>query len=434
MRGKLVFAVILTVLGLGAANVMEPRRSLDNRGQAPLMTPVYAPPLEQIETLELQRGQTLSQLLMKAAITGPDLSELLRALNTQQNPRSLAAGAEVTIRRWTSTGEPRIVDLALNPDTTIRIQRSGLGWTTNLAITPVVVDTVFVTGKIAAGRSLYESIAMDTAIKLPIDERIQLVSEVADIFENEIDFLHDIQPGDEYAVAYEREARPDGTSRPRTRRVLISRLVNRDSIYNAVRFDFGKSSAYYDLKGNSLQSGFRRFPLDFAVITSNFAWRRYHPILGVYRAHLGTDFGAASGTPVRATGDGTVVSAGRSGGYGNVVVIRHYNGLSTRYAHLRGFAKGIRAGARVTMNQTIGYVGATGLATAPHLHYELRKDGRAVDFKTAKLPTARPLPVAYQEEFRGLVKERLVLLEEGILSARYARRPGVTTPNAGGGL
>ena len=419
MRAKLFISVVLIVLGLGAMNVMEPRRALDNRADAPLLTPVYAPPLEQVETLELQRGQTLSQLLMKASITGPDLTELLRALNTQQNPRALATGAEVTIRRWTANGEPRSVDLRLNADTTIRVQRAGLGWSTQLTVTPVIIDTVYVAGKIAAGRSLYESIALDTALTLPTDERIRLVSEIADIFEYKIDFLHEIQPGDEYAVAYEREARPDGTAR--SRRVLVSRIENKGKRYDAVLYQTDKFSSYYDLEGKSLRKGFRRFPLEYVRITSSFAWKRYHPILGVYRAHLGTDFGASAGTPVKATGDGTVSSAGWSGGYGNVVVIRHTSGYTTRYAHLRGFAKGIRPGARVAMNQVIGYVGSTGLATAPHLHYELRENGRAIDFSKAKLPTAPPLPVAYRDDYRALVKERLVLLEEALVNARYAQ-------------
>lgn len=433
MRIKLSFAVILIVLGLGAMNVMEPRRALNNQASAPVLAPVYAPAVEKVETYELQRGQTLSSLLMHASFTGSDLAELLRALNAQQNPRSLDVGAEITIRRWASTGEARKVELLVNADTTIQLVRNGMGWSSNVTVTPVVIDTVYVAGTIEAGGSLHLSLALDTTLSIPVDERIGLVSEMADIFEYRIDFLHDIQPGDKYELAYEREARPDGSAR--SSEILVARIENSGKPYDAVLYETNQFSNYFDLEGKSLKRGFRRYPLDYVRITSSFAWKRYHPILGVYRAHLGTDFGASSGTKVRATGDGTVVSAGRSGGYGNVVVIRHVDGYTTRYAHLRNFAPGIRAGKRVTMDEVIGYVGATGLATAPHLHYELRQNGRAVDFSKAKLPTAPPLPIAYRTDYSKLVRDRLTLLEEASTGARFARRPAkVNTAAVGGGL
>ena len=433
MRLKALFALTIGVLSLGAMNVLEPQRSLDNRADAPLLAPVYAPPVEAVETMELRSGQTLSELLMRASITGPDLLALLRALETQKSASQLVAGAEVTIRRWVADGEARSVELRMNADTTVQVQRQAQGWASSIMVTPVVIDTVFVGGTITAGRSLYESSAMDSALSIPIEERIQLVSALADIFEYKIDFLHEIQPGDRYALAYEREARPDGTAR--SRRVLVSRIENKGTRYDAVLFKTGSYSSYYDLDGRSLKRGFRRYPLDYVRITSSFAWKRYHPILGIYRAHLGTDFGASAGTAVRATGDGTVIAAGRSGGYGNVVTIRHASGYTTRYAHLRGFANDIRAGKRVTMNQVVGYVGSTGLATAPHLHYELRQNDRAVDFSKVKLPSAPPLASVYRDPYRTLVRDRLVLLEEAVIGARFARRPAaINSAAVGGGL
>src|SRR5690606_25861737 len=131
---------------------------------------------------------------------------------------------------------------------------------------------------------------------------------------------------------------------------------------------------YYDEKGGSLRRGFTRYPIEFARVTSRFNPNRKHPVLGVNRAHLGTDIGARTGTPVRSTADGTVTFAGKQGGYGNMVIVRHANGYTTRYAHLSRFAAGMRAGRKVALKETIGYVGQTGLATGPHLHYELRKN------------------------------------------------------------
>jgi murein DD-endopeptidase MepM/ murein hydrolase activator NlpD len=432
---KAAVVVILGVLGLGAMTVIEPTRnvSLDNRASAETLGPVYAPAVEQIETMELQRGQTLSALLMKASITGPDLAELLRALRTRTSPSLLNAGLEVTVRKWAHTGEARSVELRLNADTTLRLARQELGWSTDVAITPTVLDTLFVSGTIEAGKSLYESIALDEKLTLPMDERINLVGELADIYEYKVDFLHEIQPGDTYAFAYEREARPDGSSR--RRRILVARLTNRGADLNAVLFNTDGIRGYYDQDGKSLRRGFRRYPMEYVRITSSFNFRRYHPVLGMYRAHLGTDFGAPTGTRVRSTGDGTVIFAGRDGGYGNVVVVRHISGYTTRYAHLSRFGAGVRSGKRVMMDDVIGYVGMTGLASGPHLHYELRLNGRAIDFSKANLPGSPPMPNKYRAEFRNLQKDRLALLQDGLSGVRYAKaKTTVSSPQVRGGI
>ena len=384
---KTIFLVVVGALSLGAMTILDPgtRAGSRDRDNATVLAPVYAPPVEALETMELESGQTLSALLMRASIVGSDLADLLRTINGVQNLRSLAAGAEVTVRRWASNGQPRSVELQLNADTTIRVTRSPAGWATSLVVTPVVMDTLSASGEIHAGQSLYEAIVLDSLTEIPVEDRVNLVSNLAAIYEYKLDFSHEIQPGDRYTLVYEREARPDGSAR--RMRVLVSRIENSGKRFDAVFFQRGQIAGYYDLDGASMRKGFRRSPLDYVRVTSSFAWRRYHPILGMYRAHLGTDYGAARGTPVHATAEGTVVSAGRDGGYGNMVVIRHANGYSTRYAHLSRFAAGIRAGRHVGLSQTIGYVGSTGLATAPHLHYELRLNGRPINSRDARLPS-----------------------------------------------
>jgi murein DD-endopeptidase MepM/ murein hydrolase activator NlpD len=287
-----------------------------------------------------------------------------------------------------------------------------------VVVTPIVVDTVYTSGEIAAGRTLYEAVVMEETSSVPVKDRTDLVYRLADVFEFKLDFSREIQPGDSYRLAYEREARPDGSAR--ARRILAAEIVSAGKSYTAVLFDQpGAGPQYYDAQGGSLRKGFMRYPIEFARITSNFSPNRRHPVLGVSRAHLGTDIGARSGTPVRATADGTVTFAGRQGGYGNMVILRHANGLSTRYAHLRGFAKGIRSGARVSLKQTIGYVGMTGLATGPHLHYELRKNGQAINARTARLPDAPPLAAAHKQAFLALAEQRMALLDRAA-PRRYA--------------
>lgn len=196
--------------------------------------------------------------------------------------------------------------------------------------------------------------------------------------------------------------------------------MTRGVSYPAVWFDSPGHRGYFDREARSLATGFSKYPVALPRITSNFNPNRYHPILGTYRAHQGTDFGAATGTPVQATADGVVTFAGSNGGYGNMVEIRHVNGYTTRYAHLSRFASGVRSGTRVSQKQVIGYVGATGLATAPHLHYELRRNGQAINAMTAKLPEAPALTGRARDQFMAVAEVRLSLLDRIPAGGYYA--------------
>ena len=429
---KTAIPVVIGLVCLGAVSVWRPAdRPVIDREHAPALTPVRVPPVEQVETHVVERGETLSGVLSSLQVVGQDLADALLALREHQNPRRISDGAEITVHRWTTNHSPRSVELRLNADTTVVLAKNELGWNGKLILTPTVVDTVFVAGRIEEGKSLHHSLVLDESLNLPVDERIQLVGELADIYAYTFDFSHDIQPGDSYQIAYEREARPNGTAR--SRRILIAEVINKGTHYDAMYFKRGSVEGYYARDGRSLKEGFRRSPLEFTRVTSNFDWHRYHPILGMYRAHLGTDYGAASGTPVHAVADGVVAEAGRAGGYGNVVVIRHHSGYSTRYAHLRGFGKSIRPGKRVQQDDIIGYVGSTGLATGPHLHFELRRDGRPTDYRKAKLPGAPPIPSEYRGQFKQLLNERLALLEQAV-APRVAQLQQQQGQRAGAGL
>ena len=376
---------------------------------APTLAAVYAPPVERVETHVLESGETLTDVLGRAAIGGPDLADLLLGVREWVNPRRLVDGVEITVRRWTRDDSPRFIELRVNADTTLRLQRAEAGWAGRLHITPVVMDTVYAQGRIEPGTTLFQALVYSDDDDVPITDRAQLVYRLASVYEFQLDFTREIQPGDAYRLVYEREARPDGTAR--SQRILMSEIVNQGRTFAAVWYSRGKDAeGYYDLDGRPLEFGFSRYPVNYRV-TSSFSTRRYHPILGIYRAHLGTDFGAPAGTRVEATAAGTVSFAGVSGGYGNMVTIRHPNGYETRYAHLRGFARGIRSGMSVKGKQVIGYVGSTGLATGAHLHYELRKGGRAVNARTATPPPAPPLAGDAKVEFDGILGRRQALLD-----------------------
>lgn len=422
----LVGAALLT---LGSFSVWEPAAPEPAPVNAPVLRPFYAPPVEELETHVMRRGETLSGLLARSDISGGEMSELLLALREFMNPRRLVPGVEVTLRRRVAGGDMRAVDVQLNADTLVHLARDPLaGWHGALVVTPTVRDTLYVAGTIEAGRTLFEALVYDDELDVPASEKYALVAELAKIYAYQIDFAHEIQPGDGYRFVVERDARPDGSTR--WRRVLAAVVTNRGKEMPAVHFALDeRDGGYYDLEGKSLVLAFSRYPLDYVRITSTFAPNRYHPILGRNRPHLGTDFGAGAGTPVRATGAGVVSFAAVSGGYGNLVKIRHHDGYETRYAHLRAFASGVRAGTRVAQGDVIGYVGATGLATAPHLHYEFRRNGQPMDVRTVRLPGAPPIPSRRREEYDRIAAERMTLLER---AAQGAAQPLLAVNDAAG--
>jgi murein DD-endopeptidase MepM/ murein hydrolase activator NlpD len=430
---NIVKAVPLFLIGavsLGGVAVMQPRSPLIDPHDAPTLSVVQVPPPEEVQTISLKRGETLSGVLTTAGIVGQELADLLMMSREHLNPRRLTSGTEITVRRWATDHSARAVEMRLNADTTVVLARNATGWQGNLQLTPVVWDTVYVAGQIDAGKTLFEALVNDSTLNLPHEERYKLATELGNIYAYTIDFSREIQPGDKYQIAYEREARPDGTAR--SRRILISEVVNQGKSFAAVYFKRGSIDDYYDSDGKSLRKSFRKVPLDYGRVTSAFNPKRYHPILGMYRAHLGTDYGAAHGTPVYAVADGSVMSAGRDRGYGNVVVIRHHSGYTSRYAHLSRFASKVRSGTKIKQNDVLGYVGSTGLATGPHLHYELRLNGRAVNSRTAKLPGSPPLPSEYRSAYRELLTERVALLQRALTQPHLAKTPSNGNASIGG--
>jgi murein DD-endopeptidase MepM/ murein hydrolase activator NlpD len=256
-----------------------------------------------------------------------------------------------------------------------------------------IVDTVAVSGVIHS--NLYSALDHSRAADLPREARAELAYSLADIFEYRVDMSRDLQDGDKFHILVERLQKPNGAIL--INKILGARLALSGNEIDAILFKSSASSGeYFDATGKSLRAAFLRAPVAFRRITSIFGGRR-HPILGIWRQHKGTDYAAAMGTPVRSIGDGVVIFAGRKGGYGNVIDIRHRNGFVSRYGHLRGFARGIHSGARVAIGSTIGFVGMTGLATGPHLHFEVLVGGVQRDPKVA-LRMKGGIPIASSEK------------------------------------
>lgn len=238
-----------------------------------------------------------------------------------------------------------------------------------------------------------------------------LTMDLANIFGYDIDFALDIRKGDAFELIYEEKV-VDGKT-VGTGEILSARFTNRGKTFTAVRYTSKNgSTSYYTADGESMRKAFIRTPVDFARISSRFSNGRKHPILNKIRAHKGVDYAAPRGTPIKSAGDGKVILAGRKGGYGNTVIIQHGNRYRTLYAHMQGFAKGVRNGSSVKQGQIIGYIGTTGLSTGPHLHYEFQVDGRHVDPLSQKLPMADPIAKDEKQRFLGMSKPLLARMDQ----------------------
>ena len=279
-----------------------------------------------------------------------------------------------------------------------------------------LVDTLAIAGVIRS--SLYNALNESGVGVLPPSARHQLAWSLADIFEYKVDMSRDLHQGDKFHLLVERLQKPNGAII--VNKILGARLAlsaTRNPL-EAIHFDTPGSSKgqFYDARGMSLRAAFLRAPLTFRRISSVFGARK-HPIFGEWRNHTGTDYAASEGTPVRAIGDGVVIFAGRKGGYGNMIDIRHRNGMVSRYGHMRNFATGVRPGSRVMMGTTIGYVGMTGWATGPHLHFEIRVAGVAHDPRVAlQSRGGEPIPAGERPLFQKMRNQTLASLNQAHLA------------------
>ncbi|HUH60334.1 MAG TPA: M23 family metallopeptidase [Candidimonas sp.] len=227
--------------------------------------------------------------------------------------------------------------------------------------------------------------------------------QMTEILGSKIDFMQDLRKGDRFRIIYEshsHEGREIGTGK-----ILALEFINKNKAYEAVWFESGKGGgSYYDFSGASLKGAFLRTALKFSRISSTFGMRK-HPVHGGWRGHKGVDYAASNGTPIQATADGVVDFIGRQNGYGNTIILKHHGGYTTLYAHQQSFAKGLKKGSAVNQGDLIGYVGATGWATGPHLHYEFRVNNTPVDPLSVDLPVARKLDDAQRAAFKQTVAQ-----------------------------
>lgn len=346
-----------------------------------------------INTVEfvVRRNDTMERIFRQLQLNLRDLAAI-RELPEVKRALDMLRPGDPIILSHTSTGELQSLSRQMSDTSKLSVTKEADGFKAELISTPLTLRTTAVRGKV-------ESSLFASASKAGLSA--ELIMRLAnDIFGWDIDFALDIQPGDEFTVLYEKQYRDNEFVS--NGRILAAEFINAGRTYRAIRFDSadGEVSNYFTPEGRSMHKQFLRAPVDFTRISSGFSLTRLHPILNKMRAHKGVDYAAPSGTPIKAAGDGKVSFQGTQGGYGNVVILDHGSGITTLYGHLSRFVKGTRNGRRVQQGNIIGYVGSTGAATGPHLHYEYRINGVHKNPRTVPLPNASPISPAYAVDFR----------------------------------
>lgn len=383
----IIIGVVLLSCGENKNNLSTPNQNVNTFGlQVDSLIEVHG---------TINSGETLSDILTPHNVSDKKIFQIAMDANEIFPVKSFRAGDEYYIyAKWDSTETVHYLVYVRNPIEYVVFDLRDSVKVYHGKKNVTVKEKIFASSiKNSLWQTLEsQNINPEVAIKL------------SEIYAWQIDFFR-IQANDSLKVVYE-ELFVDGKSTG-VGKILTASFRHRNEDFYAFRFEKNDDVGYYDEKGNSLRKAFLKAPLKFSRISSRFSLKRFHPVLGRYKAHLGTDYAAPTGTPIMSVGDGFVSEASYSSGNGNYVKVRHNATYTTQYLHMSKFAKGIRPGVAVKQGQIIGYVGSTGLATGPHVCFRFWKNGRQVDALREKLPSSNPVKKEYRNEFE-LVRDSLV--------------------------
>ncbi|MFZ5997024.1 MAG: peptidoglycan DD-metalloendopeptidase family protein [Nitrospirota bacterium] len=360
----------------------------------------------------IKEGETLFSIFKRYQLDMGELFKLREAAASLHKLRDLAPGQPYAI----TLDNDRIQSFCywIDDDSILNITRNEAGYCAEKkAIT--YEKRILHKGGVIRG-ALISSIGDDKDDEL-------LALKLSDIFAWDIDFSTDLQPGDTFKLIVE-GLYWDGAFK-KYGDILGAEIVNAGTTYRAYRFERDGAADYYDDEGKPLKRAFLKAPLSFRRISSAFSRNRLHPVLKIYRPHHGVDYAAPLSTPVSTVGTGKVIFAGKRGSYGKLVIVRHRNGYETYYGHLSRIAKGIKRGTVLEQGQVIGYVGATGLATGPHLHYEMRSNGRAVNPSSIRMADGEPIPRHRRSafiDFKRIMDTRLASISPPVVVATERKR------------
>ena len=369
------------------------------------------------------RNDTLDAIFRRMALNKSDLAAIRNLPGIRQSLDFLKPGDSIKLTH--TDGDIKELTRKVSETQTLDVVRQDSGFEAKMIDNPVQI-------RVRTARATIDSSLFQAAGAADISDTVAL--KLANVFAWDIDFVLDIREGDRFTAVYE-QVFQDGKYL-RDGEVLAAEFVNNGKVYRAVRFvaDDGRAG-YYTPAGLAMRKAFLRAPLEFTRVSSAFNPHRRHPILNLIRGHMGTDYAAPIGTPVHAAGDGHVSFVGQRGGYGNAIVLSHGANVSTLYGHMSRFARNIHVGTRVQQGEVIGYVGMTGLATGPHLHYEYLTGGVHRNPQTVQLPGAEPLRAQDLQKFRDMAAPLLADLappQSQPPTAVAAVAPSPASPPAGG--
>ena len=346
-------------------------------------------PYEEVEYL-IKNNDSIEKILNRFDIQKNDIKNISLKLK-QKKLSNIYSGRKLNlIYKKLGGGSNTVINLIfpINNTTSVEIRKSNNNFIVKENILQLIKKEVVVKNMIK--NNLYSS-------ALEVDIEPNIIIEFARIFGFEVDFQRDIRSGDWFEIYYEKFKDEDNKVRDTGKIIYASMFVNGEEI-NLYNFKYKNEEEYYDTKGKSITKSLMKTPINGARLSSSFGMRK-HPILGYNKMHRGTDFAAPSGTPIMASGSGTVTRARWCGGGGNCVKIKHNSTYETVYAHMKSFARGVKEGRKVKQGQIIGYVGSTGLSTGPHLHYEVIVNGKKVNSQRLKLPSGKILKGDEREKF-----------------------------------
>lgn len=354
-----------------------------------------------LQELTIKSGDNLSSVFARMGLNDRDIYELFDGNKSAKDLRSIAPGQKFEFL-VDAQGKLQELTYYKNVLDSLKFTRNETGFSSELISLKPEIKRSFRQGTINSSLFLAGKQA-----GLPIN----LTMELANIFGYDVDFAQDIQKGDQFKVMFEEQYLSN--KKIGTGVILSAEFTNAGKTFRAVRYT-GKDGVtrYYTPDGKGMNKAFLRMPVEFARISSGFSLGRLHPVLNTIRAHKGTDYAAATGTPIRATGDGKIIFAGRQGGFGNCIVIQHGQGYETLYGHLSKFGKGISNGTRVSQGQVIGYVGMTGLASGPHLHYEFHVNGQVRNPVTVDLPKSVGIAANEKDRFNAATQTLVAQLQD----------------------
>ena len=389
-------AIFLITLKLSEKRVLETKENLRDITQTSEYSNLQnyfiskiKSPYEEINYV-IENNDTIEKILKKYKIINKDLKDISTKLK-QKNLFNIYSGRKLSMVIKKLGGDSyTVVNLVypINNTTSIEIRKFKDSFTIRENILQLYRKEVVVKNEIKS--NLYSS-----AIEMGVEPNI--IVEFARIYGFEVDFQRDIRKGDWFEILYEKFEDDNNKVRDTGKIIYASMFVNGEEI-NLYNFKFKNDEDYFDIKGKSITKSLMKTPINGARLSSSFGMRK-HPILGYNKMHRGTDFAAPSGTPIMASGSGTVTRARWCGGGGNCVKIKHNSTYETIYAHMKSFAKGIKEGKKVRQGQIIGYVGSTGMSTGPHLHYEVLINGKKVNSQKLKLPSGKTLKGQEREKF-----------------------------------